>query len=104
MDEGKKKKHPVQPTMRGISVLGVAELYPELNSPEFLATADPSLESICNTFKIALNNYLKDKSPTPRKLCIKFLLADCDLEIRRSDQKPKRQEVLLALRALIATT
>lgn len=101
MDKGKKKKQPVRPIVRGISVMGIAELCPEINSPQFLATSHNTILSICETFKIALNNYLKDKSATPQKLCIKFLLDDCDSEIRRSEKESKREEVLLALRVVL---
>lgn len=101
MSKGNKKQMINQKMIPGFSMSGVAELCPDLNSPELHAATKQTIESICDSFKIALSNFLEHKSSTPKRLCLRFLLADCDQEIKRSEKGSKREVLLLAIRLLI---
>lgn len=101
MGKDKKRKGSNKKLAKGITLMGIVELYPEINTPEFITSPDNTIELMCATFKIALNKYLKDKSRTPKNLCLRFLLEDCDQEIKRSEKGSKREELLFAIRLLI---
>lgn len=60
-----------------------------------------SIQNQVNEFQLQLRRYLQGKGVTPRRAAIKYLIEDCDREIKKAGDNRDKTELLQRIHSVL---